>query len=85
MKEFENLQDILNSISKLRKHLESADYLISYLEADLDKGGAYQYVDSAMYDIKTSYNELLEYVNTLEDDLDDVLEENDNDSEDIED
>ena len=75
MKEFENLQDILNSIQKLRKHLEDADHLISYLEADLDKEGAYQYVDAAMYDIKTSYNELLEYVDTLEEDLDNVLED----------
>lgn len=75
MKEFENLQDILNSISNLRKHLEAADHLISYLEADLDKEGAYQYVDAAMYDIKTSYNELLQYVNTLEEDLDNAIDD----------
>lgn len=73
MKEFENIQDILNSIQNLRKHLEDADHLISYLEADLDKNGAYHYVDTAMFDIKTSYNELLEYVDTLEEDLDEVV------------
>ena len=77
MKEFENLQDILNSIQNLRKHLEDADHLISYLEADLDKNGAYQYVDTAMFDIKTSYNELLEYVDTLEEDLDEVVNDED--------
>lgn len=75
MKEFENLQDILNSIQNLRKHLEDADHLISYLEADLDKNGAYQYVDTAMFDIKTSYNELLEYIDTLEEDLDNVIDD----------
>lgn len=77
MKEFENLQDILNSIQKLRKHLEDTDHLISYLEADLDKNGAYQYVDTAIFDIKTSYNELLEYVDTLEEDLDEVVNDED--------
>lgn len=77
MKEFENLQDILNSIQKLRKHLEDTDHLISYLEADLDKNGAYQYVDTAILDIKTSYNELLEYVDTLEEDLDEVVNDED--------
>ena len=77
MKEFENLQDILNSIQNLRKHLEDADHLIPYLEADLDKNGAYQYVDTAMFDIKTSYNELLEYVDTLEEDLDEVVNDED--------
>lgn len=75
MKEFANLQNILDSIGKLRKHLEQADHLISYLEADLDEDGAYQYVDLAMKDIKTTYSELLEYVDTLEEDLDDVLED----------
>ena len=77
MKEFENLQDILNSIQNLRKHLEDAGHLISYLEADLDKNGAYQYVDTAMFDIKTCYNELLEYVDTLEEDLDEVVNDED--------
>lgn len=77
MKEFENIQDILNSIQNLRKHLEDADHLISYLEADLDKNGAYHYVDTAMFDIKTSYNELLEYVDTLEEDLDEVVNDED--------
>lgn len=77
MKEFENLQDILNSIQKLRKHLEDTDHLISYLEADLDKNGAYQYVDTSIFDIKTSYNELLEYVDTLEEDLDEVVNDED--------
>lgn len=77
MKEFENIQDILNSIQNLRKHLEDADHLISYLEADFDKNGAYHYVDTAMFDIKTSYNELLEYVDTLEEDLDEVVNDED--------
>ena len=75
MKTFENIDDIRSSISKLRKHFEDASYLISYLESDLDKDGAYQYVDTAMYDIKQSYDELLEYVNTLEEDLDVVVDE----------
>lgn len=77
MKIFENLDDIRVSIGKLRKHLEDADHLISYLESDLDKDGAYQYVDTAMYDIKLSYGELLDYVDTLERDLDDVVDEED--------
>ena len=75
MKTFENIDDIRSSISKLRKHLEDASYLISYLESDLDEGGAYHYVDTAMFDIKQTYDELLEDVNTLEEDLDDVVDE----------
>ena len=75
MKTFDNIDDIRVSIAKLRKHLEDASYLISYLESDLDKGGAYQYVDTAMFDIKQTYDELLEDVNTLEEDLDDIVEE----------
>jgi len=77
MKEFENIDEIRSSISKLRKQLEDASYLISYLESDLDKDGAYQYVDTAIFDIKTSYNELLEYVDTLEEDLDEVVNDED--------
>ena len=75
MKEIDNLQDIRNSLEKLRKHIEETDHLISYLEADLDVDGAYQYVDSAIYDIKTTYNELLSYMRTLEEDLDSIAEE----------
>lgn len=79
MKAFENLDDIYASIGKLRKHLEDASYLISYLESDLDKDGAYHYVDSAMFDIKQTYDELLDYVDTLDRDLEDVInEEEDN-------
>ena len=73
MKEFENIQNITDSIGKLKKHLEKADYLISYLEADLDECGAYRYVDSEMLDIKNAYKQLLDYVDTLNDDLDDVI------------
>lgn len=77
MKEFENIDEIRSSISKLRKQLEDASYLISYLESDLDRCGAYHYVDTAMFDIKQTYDELLENVNTLEEDLDDILEDED--------
>ena len=75
MKEFENLQDIQLSIGELRKHLENADYLISNLESDLDEHGAYRYVDSAMYDLKTTYKDLLDYVDSLERTLDEVVED----------
>ena len=75
MKEFENIDEIRSSISKLRKQLEDASYLISYLESDLDRYGAYHYVDTAMFDIKQTYDELLENVNTLEENLDDILED----------
>lgn len=75
MKEFENLQDIQRSIGELRQHLENTDYLISNLESDLDKYGAYRYVDSAMYDLKISYKELLDYVDSLERTLDEVIED----------
>lgn len=75
MKEFENLQDIQRSIGELRTHLENADYLISNLESDLDEHGAYRYVDSAMYDLKTTYRDLLDYVDSLERTLDEVIED----------
>lgn len=80
MKEFENIDEIRSSISKLRKQFEDASYLISYLEADLDRYGAYHYVDTAMFDIKQTYDELLENVNTLEEDLDDIIEDQAEDS-----
>lgn len=76
MKTFENIDNIQDSIGKLKKHLENADYLISYLEQDLDKDGTYNYVDSAMYDIKSTYYELLKYIDDLEQDLDDIVDEN---------
>lgn len=79
MKEIGNLQNILDSIGKLRKHFDNADHLISYLEADLDEDGMYQYVDSAMYDIKTTYNELLQSIDSLEQDIADIIDEDEPD------
>lgn len=72
MKQFKNIENILDSIGQLRKHIEKADILIAYLERDLDEGGAYCYVDAAMSDIRTTHEELMKAIETLSDDLDSV-------------
>ena len=73
MKQFKNIENILDSVGQLRKHLENAEVLISYLEKDLDEDGAYRYVETDMSDIKTTYDELLKLVETLSDNLDSVV------------
>ena len=70
-----NMDNIQLSLTALRKQLEDADHLISDLEQELDREGAYHYVDSAMNDIKLTYDELLKYLDTLEEDLENGIEE----------
>lgn len=70
-----NIDNIQDSLIALKKHLEDTDHLISDLEQELDREGAYHYVDSAMNDIKVTYDELLKYVDDLESDLENSIED----------
>ena len=79
MRTFRNLENIQDSIDKLKTHLEDAEQLISYLEEDLDADGAYQFVETAMHDIKVTYDELLQCVETLDSDIDDIVNEDEDD------